>query len=70
MHQISPRHFPYALTSVTALAVSAVFFLHLLMDKPRNILEQQNPAYLRVLAFNDNGRTLLKQLNTEVLSHS
>jgi len=37
-------------------------FLQLLMDKPRNILEQQNPAYLRVLAFNDNGRTLLKTI--------
>lgn len=32
----------------------------LLFDKPRSLWEQQQPAYLRVLAFNDTGRQLLK----------
>lgn len=34
----------------------------LLLDKPRQFLDQQNPAYLRVLAFNDSGRQLLKTM--------
>lgn len=34
--------------------------LQLLLDKPRSLLEQRQPAYLRVLAFDDTGRRLLK----------
>lgn len=37
-------------------------FLQLLLDKPRCYFEQQAPAYLRVLAFNDTGRRLLKAM--------
>ena len=35
-------------------------FMQLLLDKDRSYLEQAEPAYLRVLAFNDEGRQLLK----------
>lgn len=43
-------------------------FLQLLLDQPRNIIEQSAPSYLRVLAFNDTGRKLLKQMkNTATL---
>lgn len=38
--------------------------LQLLLDKPRSLLEQQQPAYLRVLAFDDIGRQLLKTMKT------
>ena len=34
--------------------------MQLLLDKERCYLEQEEPAYLRVLAFNDVGRQLLK----------
>ncbi len=34
----------------------------LLLGQPREILEQSSPAYLRVLAFNDTGRGILKQM--------
>lgn len=34
-------------------------FLQLLTDKPRYFFEQPQPAYLRVLAFNETGRQLL-----------
>lgn len=37
-------------------------FMQLLMDKPRTYLEQANPAYLRVLAFNSTGRELLSAM--------
>lgn len=36
--------------------------LQLLLDVPRTSWQQQNAAYLRVLAFNDTGRHLLKQM--------
>ena len=35
-------------------------FMQLLLDKERSYLEQAEPAYIRVLAFNDVGRQLLK----------
>ena len=35
-------------------------FMQLLLDKERCYLEQAEPAYIRVLAFNDEGRQLLK----------
>ena len=35
-------------------------FMQLLLDKERSYLEQAEPAYIRVLAFNDEGRQLLK----------
>ncbi len=35
-----------------------------LLDQPRELIEQNEPDYLRVLAFNDTGRTLLKQMRT------
>lgn len=37
-------------------------FCQLLLDKPRSFWEQPQPAYLRVLAFNDTGRKLLKAM--------
>ena len=37
-------------------------FMQLLLDLPRWCWEQRSPAYLRVLAFNDTGRQLLKQM--------
>lgn len=37
-------------------------FMQLLLGKERCYLEQEHPAYLRVLAFNDIGRHLLKQM--------
>lgn len=36
--------------------------MQLLLDSPRAAFEQAAPAYLRVLAFNDTGRQLLKQM--------
>lgn len=36
--------------------------LQLLLDAPLTAWQQQSAAYLRVLAFNDTGRTLLKQM--------
>ena len=36
----------------------------LLLNVPRAYLEEEQPAYLRVLAFNDTGRALLKQMKT------
>ena len=36
--------------------------LQLLFDRPRRVFEQQEPAYLRVLAFNEAGRGLLRQI--------
>lgn len=36
--------------------------MQLLLDSPRAAFEQAAPAYLRVLAFNDTGRQLLKQI--------
>lgn len=36
--------------------------LQILLDKPRTVWQQPAPAYLRVLAFNDTGRLLLKQM--------
>lgn len=38
--------------------------LQLLLDAPRTSWQQQSAAYLRVLAFNDTGRELLKQMKT------
>ena len=35
-------------------------FMQLLLDKERSYLEQTEPAYIRVLSFNDEGRQLLK----------
>ena len=37
-------------------------FMQLLLDKERCYLEQTAPAYIRVLAFNDTGRQLLKEM--------
>ena len=37
-------------------------FMQLLLDKERSYLEQAEPAYIRVLAFNDEGRQLLKAM--------
>lgn len=37
-------------------------FMQLLMSKPHNYLEQEAPAYLRVLAFNSTGRELLSAM--------
>ena len=37
-------------------------FMQLLLDKERCYLEQAEPAYIRVLAFNDVGRQLLKEM--------
>lgn len=37
-------------------------FCQLLLDKPCRLFEQQTPAYLRVLAFNDTGRQLLRTM--------
>lgn len=36
--------------------------LQLLLDRPRSYYEQSTPAYIRVLAFNDTGRQLLKEM--------
>lgn len=36
--------------------------LQLLLDRPRNYYEQAVPAYIRVLAFNDIGRSILKTM--------
>lgn len=36
--------------------------LQLLLDQSKAVWQQQKPAYLRVLAFNDNGRQLLHQM--------
>ena len=38
--------------------------LQLLLDQSKAVWQQQEPAYLRVLAFNDNGRQLLHQMKT------
>ncbi len=35
-------------------------FLQLVLHKPKYYFEQEHPAYLRVLAFNDTGRQILK----------
>lgn len=37
-------------------------FMQLLLGKQRSYLEQAEPAYIRVLAFNDVGRQLLKEM--------
>ena len=37
-------------------------FMQLLLDRERSYLEQVEPAYIRVLAFNDEGRQLLKAM--------
>lgn len=37
-------------------------FMQLLLGKERYLLEQAEPAYIRVLAFNDVGRQLLKEM--------
>ena len=37
-------------------------FMQLLLGKERSYLEQAEPAYIRVLAFNDVGRQLLKEM--------
>jgi predicted nucleotidyltransferase len=37
-------------------------FMQLLLGKERSMLEQAEPAYIRVLAFNDVGRQLLKEM--------
>ena len=37
-------------------------FMQLLLDKERCYLEQAEPAYIRVLAFNDVGRQLLREM--------
>lgn len=42
-------------------------FCQLLLDKPRSLWEQPQPAYLRVLAFNDTGRSLLKTMKQTAL---
>ncbi|MDO4920777.1 MAG: nucleotidyltransferase family protein [Phascolarctobacterium sp.] len=42
-------------------------FCQLLLDKPRSFWEQPQPAYLRVLAFNDTGRLLLKTMKQTAL---
>lgn len=39
-------------------------FMQLLLDLPRWRWENKSPAYLRVLAFDDTGRQLLKQMKT------
>ena len=39
-------------------------FMQLLLDVPRWRWEDNTPAYLRVLAFNDTGRQLLKQMKS------
>lgn len=39
-------------------------FLQLLLDAPRSALLYKDPAYIRVLAFNDNGRRLLKKMKS------
>lgn len=36
--------------------------LQLLFDRPRSWWEQREPAYIRVLAFNDTGRLLLREI--------
>lgn len=36
--------------------------LQILLDQSKAVWQQQKPAYLRVLAFNDNGRQLLHQM--------
>ena len=36
--------------------------LQLLLDRPRGYYKQSAPAYIRVLAFNDTGRQLLKEM--------
>lgn len=38
--------------------------LQLLLQRPREYFDQKEPAYLRVLAFNDRGRQLLHQMKT------
>ncbi len=40
-------------------------FVQLLLHRPRAAFEQSQPAYLRVLAFNDNGRALLKSMRAD-----
>lgn len=42
-------------------------FCQLLLDKPRSFWEQPQPTYLRVLAFNDTGRELLKTMKQTAL---
>lgn len=36
----------------------------LLLDVPHSALEQRSPAYIRVLAFNETGRALLKEMKS------
>ena len=38
--------------------------LQILLDRPKAVWQQQTPAYLRVLAFNDTGRQLLHTMKT------
>lgn len=38
--------------------------LQILLDRPKAVWQQQSPAYLRVLAFNDTGRQLLHTMKT------
>ena len=38
--------------------------LQILLDLPKAVWQQQSPAYLRVLAFNDTGRQLLHTMKT------
>ena len=38
--------------------------LQILLDRPKAVWQQQAPAYLRVLAFNDTGRHLLHTMKT------
>lgn len=38
--------------------------LQILLDRPKTVWQQQAPAYLRVLAFNDTGRQLLHRMKT------
>ena len=42
-------------------------FMQLLLDVPRWRWEDNTPAYLRVLAFNDTGRQLLKQMKSTAI---
>lgn len=40
--------------------------LQLLLNKPRSYYSQSNPAYIRVLAFSENGRQLLSEMKHRV----
>ena len=40
------------------------FQLFIFLDRPKAVWQQQSPAYLRVLAFNDTGRQLLHTMKT------